>query len=687
MALFIRRLMVGSLVATAALLLLAIGLGSFGGLRTQLLLTSLGLFLGALLAHVEIKALAAWPKLTKSALGILLSSQVFYYALVWTDLRRHGGLWELWWLAMVASVTSAHLIALFLPGDPRRDWINTATAVCALLAGACLAFVFPPMDMPPALMALYIPAAIGSVCGSIHVWRRRIRKDGPPAPLPFWARAAWVVGGLVGTFALGWYVGGAGLPSSAVTELLPSALGGLKAERVEEMVTEDVGRLKTVCADLDRLSAKVVELEASIRETQKRENRSYYKPEEDDQVRWTFVSYLSQRAALIRLAATYASFEAVREPELRGRCFMAGHAAGCAAFEAGLAFVWMYRDNEPVRRKLNEPEPRWGLPAGMFDRIYDSVSDERNLATMHEMSAVYEARRAEWTSLPDFEALDARIRRGQDYVKTHAVSRSRAWLSRLTRQVKSDSYKPIYGAQSALSIWIGDTRITADPPAISEEQIRAARAEMRPGDILLERRNWFLSNAFLPGFWPHGAMYVGTPDDLRRLGIAEHPEVKSRWAAYAKGDHGEPYTIIESVSEGVIFNTLTHSIHADHVAVLRPRKLSEKQIAEAIVRAFSHQGKPYDFEFDFFTSDKLVCTELVYRAYEGFLTFPLVRVMGRDTLPALEIARKFSKERGSPEAELDFVLMLDALPGERKAARVGPDVLAESVDREKSFGR
>jgi hypothetical protein len=319
------------------------------------------------------------------------------------------------------------------------------------------------------------------------------------------------------------------------------------------------------------------------------------------------------------------------------------------------------------------------------------VSDDRNIATMHEMSGLYDLRRADWARVwtPEIAAwLDARILRGQAYVKAHAVSTSRAWLSRLTRQVKADSYAPVYSAQTALSTWIGDNRITQDPPAITMEQIDAAAKEFRPGDIILERRNWFLSNAFLPGFWPHGALYVGTPDDLRRLGIADHPEVKSRWEAYARPDaHGKPKTVVESVSEGVIFNTLHHSIHADHVAVLRPRNLSEAQIGQAIVRAFSHQGKPYDFEFDFFTSDKLVCTELVYRAYEGFLHFELVRVMGRDTLPALEIARKFAVERGTPAAELDFVLMLDALPGERKAVRAGPEVLIESCDRRKSFGR
>ena len=143
-------------------------------------------------------------------------------------------------------------------------------------------------------------------------------------------------------------------------------------------------------------------------------------------------------------------------------------------------------------------------------------------------------------------------------------------------------------------------------------------------------------------------------------------------------------TVIESVSEGVIFSSLTHSMHADYVAVLRPR-LSEQEIGEAILRAFRHHGKPYDFEFDFFTADKLVCTELVYRAYEGMLRFNLVRMMGRDTFPALELVRKYGRERGQPDQELDFVLFLDAEPASGGANDATEDEFVASADRPSAF--
>ena len=58
-----------------------------------------------------------------------------------------------------------------------------------------------------------------------------------------------------------------------------------------------------------------------------------------------------------------------------------------------------------------------------------------------------------------------------------------------------------------------------------------------------------------------------------------------------------------------------------------------------ITRALGHEGKPYDFDFDFTRSDRLVCTEVVYRAYEGIggIQFELTRRAGRWTLSAEDL--------------------------------------------------
>ena len=67
-----------------------------------------------------------------------------------------------------------------------------------------------------------------------------------------------------------------------------------------------------------------------------------------------------------------------------------------------------------------------------------------------------------------------------------------------------------------------------------------------------------------------------------------------------------------------------------------------------------------------------MCTEVVYRCYrpavgkEG-LTFPLIDLMGRVTLPANNIAELFATERGRTDAQMDFVYFIDAHEKQRRA--------------------
>src|SRR6185295_14752105 len=618
-----------------------------------------------------------------------------FYALVWTDAKKNDLFWRIWWISVVATLTSTHLLGLKRPSSAQRNWLDRATPVCALFAGlqlALLAFRANLLDTPPTIFwVCYGVPALASVVGTYLLWRRRRpRRDDKPVPMAPWAKAAWILASQAALFLVGFYLGSGG-QNEGPLEIMPSALVGIPADKLDAQIHGDAERLKTVAAGLEELAVKSAALHRELDARKKAANREFYLPEEDDRVRWQFVTFLSYRAALLRIAATYGNYESVREPGLRARCCMLGTAAAGATYESSLKLIGTYQDNVIVRRKLNEREPRWGLPADLFDKVVASASSQANLRMFHEMAMYYVGRQEEWRqgsgwSEPDFRWLDERIHGSLQYIQAHPVNRSKEWLSSLGRRVKSDVYTPVYAAQSMLSEMIGDLRIVKDEPLITVRQVKEEISpKLQPGDIFLERRNWFLSNAFLPGFWPHSALYIGGAEDLKALGIADHPEVKQRWAEYSRrAPDGEPHTIIESVSEGVIFNSATESMHADYVAVLRPR-LTREQIGQAIVRAFSHQGKPYDFEFDFFTSDKLVCTELIYRAYEGMIHFELVRIMGRDTLPALEIGRKFAKEKETAARELDFVLFMDGDNGAGKARLAGVETFIESLDRKREF--
>ena len=229
---------------------------------------------------------------------------------------------------------------------------------------------------------------------------------------------------------------------------------------------------------------------------------------------------------------------------------------------------------------------------------------------------------------------------------------------------------------------MGDTKLREPGGAlISRSQVQELRAKLQPGDIFLERRNWYVSNAFLPGYWPHAALYAGTPEELRALGLEQDPRVQQHWDKLLRPDKaGHFCVVLESVSEGVIFTSLEHSIgEADSVALLRP-KIPREQIRESLARAFSHAGKPYDFDFDFFSSDKLVCTELVYRAYDGPIHFTLQNIMGTKTLPAIEFVRKFAAERDTPGAQFEFIWCLQGDAGAGVARPVDAAGFIKTMD-------
>jgi hypothetical protein len=282
--------------------------------------------------------------------------------------------------------------------------------------------------------------------------------------------------------------------------------------------------------------------------------------------------------------------------------------------------------------------------------------------------------------------------RFHEVVRRHAVSRDQLFAllieSSITEPFKEAGRMTkgiTYRSQAFVSTWLGNTRFRRPREGqlmIRPQQLAEFRTRLKPGDILIERQNWLLSRAFMPGYWAHAALYVGTTNDLVRLGLDRDPRVAAQWKKYAAGGaDGHQHLILEAVPQGVRITTLEHCIGvADAAAVLRPL-VTESEVREAIARGFSHLGKSYDFDFDFFTSDRLVCTELVYRCYDGCLQFPLVDVMGRKTLPPTELVRKFVTERGRAGAQLECVCFLDSDERRGQAAFKDEAVFITTVDR------
>ncbi len=679
--------------------------------RARLLLTSIGIATSAFVARWLVYAARVFFLPAMLGLVCFLVSIISYNLLVWTEWKISPMLWRVWWISTIGMYAIALATAIRLPASGRRGFIERAAAFSLSLLAillACLAFRSDILATPTPLFAVVALVLFSVVATGGLIARLRFRRGRPPKRMRRWQRIAWVVTGQAALVAIGFYAGRVTQPAPSIMKTWRSELTGQSDIEIEQRVRTDLHRLQRIEAGIQDLRVRADALRAQLAEARARDGRQYFTPAEADQMQPIFVGYLACRDALLRIVATYSGFAHVRDPDVKARCFLAGFGAGSTLYASSLRTV-AYGDDPIIRRQLNEAEPAWDLPAGSFDDIYRAVTEEQSVRLYEEMAAYYMANRESWKQNgilgpESTQWLYPHIDAAMQSVRVLDIDRDQTRWELLAARVRADAYSPLYSMQSVVSTWVGDTRLVARPSFVSEAQIKSMQPRLRPGDILLERRNWFASNAFLPGFWPHAALYVGTPDDLEKLHVIRHaaagwesddPAVNAKLGTYlVQAVDGEPNTVIEAVSEGVIFNSLTHSMAADYIAVLRPRRLNDEQRATVIRRAFANAGKPYDFEFDFGTADKLVCTELVYRSFGNLIDFDcdpgrpgtqLPEIMGRSALPALEFCRKFARERSRADREFDLVFFLDAAPAQRTAREASEDAFCASADRPRGF--
>lgn len=466
----------------------------------------------------------------------------------------------------------------------------------------------------------------------------------------------------------------------------------------------DAGRTERALVRLEHVHDQVTQHRALL----EREDVEQLTAAERRTVRLLWWSFLEPLLELDRIKLRWEHWYGVdylRNPDLHSMAYAITYAALCGQVNAGQALLDVIGGNTRIQSLFDEAMPELGLPAGTFRALRGRMTRARDQSFI--------AVGGEWFDrwiVPhlDTESVGPRVLllvRGQREeaeanIDIEAVLETARNKSELMRSVAFETWFPV---QREMAEWFGDTRVVAaERRLISDEQLVAFGDALAPGDIIVERRNWYLSNLGLPGFWPHAALFVGTPDDLVET-FDEDPEVIERygvfteylarthpeaWAALGESDHsGHPHRVVEAVSEGVVAASLEHSCGADYVAALRAR-VPKIEVARAIDRALGFFGRPYDFDFDFATDDSVVCSELVMKAYEAEhdgpgLRVPSITVAGHVAIPPTEIVRVFAEELGQEDAQLEFVYFLDGRERARDAVVADGAALAASAERPK----
>ena len=172
------------------------------------------------------------------------------------------------------------------------------------------------------------------------------------------------------------------------------------------------------------------------------------------------------------------------------------------------------------RRKLNESHASYGIELGGFDAIQMSLTDPKNALAIREARQFYDEHRE---LLAQHSQTNEQLRRvltviearnetarvsTSRYVKARVVDRKRDARDRI---LVGSVVSAVYAIQEWRSRLVSSIKTMPNHIPQLPEHIQAAmREHLVAGDVTATRKENAFTNYFLPGYWPHVAMYAFT---------------------------------------------------------------------------------------------------------------------------------------------------------------------------------
>lgn len=389
---------------------------------------------------------------------------------------------------------------------------------------------------------------------------------------------------------------------------------------------------------------------------------------------------LAQRAALLEASLAHECWldRPVPADAAEARIQRTGIALSLSAalvlYDNYLSAVSLYRDDSKLRKQLNRADRGYALPEGELNRIAASFASPANRQRVRRGLKWFEAHGADPAADDGYRYLVQLIEQSPS---RHIVRQARpaafaanlaAFFGLLTVDLLSELKDEGINLTSLLfgnAVGLVESRRgKLDGNDTVRERVASA---LQAGDILVEKTPFRLTDTFIPGYWGHVAVWVGSESELRALGIWDHPVVRPYQARIRTGRG-----VVEALRSGVEMNPLSRFLNIDDLGVLRQRTIDDATRAQVILQTLRQVGKAYDFNFDVESTHRIVCSELVYHAYTHF-DWPTVRRLGRATISPDNVA-----VRATADGPLRVALLF------RDGEEVRTDVeatMSELVDR------
>lgn len=423
---------------------------------------------------------------------------------------------------------------------------------------------------------------------------------------------------------------------------------------MDRQLQVDLETLEAVVPALERLEADWNDARGLVAAR----TRGYFTPDEEDRVRQMLLAYRNYRLALHEIIHRGYEYPDIKEPERQLMVFLLAFAAALTVYAKSLRLIEAYEREPLVRKKLNEPDAKFELEADFFEDLLRSYSSPANYRGLAQAVLFWRGHRRLWQQLPassqpDWKWVLEIIRKQRGIVRKrllHVLScRLRYDWRTFARTVIQPVHNTRYNIRAQIAGACSQLRTTRHyEPALTPDVLARLRPHLCIGDVLLIRAEKKITSAILPGFWAHAALFIDTMAGLESLGIAAEPAVAKQRERFLKEDAGLG-CVIEAITPRVRICPLQSVLFADHVVVFRPR-INAGDLKAAVVEAFHHVDKPYDYEFDFNVSTRIVCTELIYRCFHkrGPIEFKLIKRLGRYTLSGDDMMNQWLESADFP---------------------------------------
>jgi uncharacterized protein YycO len=397
-----------------------------------------------------------------------------------------------------------------------------------------------------------------------------------------------------------------------------------------ETLNNTMKGLIVAAQELERDAMASTTLQAIIR-------RGEFRPEEDEAIGYWFARFLSIRESLWDVIEDVLEVLDKSVSDIKGKTdwkyFLVGYASVCLLIRIDRLMLFKVADHSVIQRKLNEAFPEYRIPRKQYTKIFSAFVDQGNVLAIRDAMEMANKNRRQLEALAkeeDVGFLAAMLPELESSLNPSKISYFKRAINYVSHKWRRRGVVSMQNSLAGIMEGFGRAAsefYNVDNKKVTPEILAEVSALLQPGDVIVTRHRKALTNFFLPGFWPHSALYIGTVEQRTNIGVNADWAKEKIWI--------DDLCVLEARKDGVKIRPLTDTFSVDVFAVVRPR-LSNESICHAIERAVLHEGKMYNFDFDFYSSDRLVCTEVIYRAFDGLeqIRFPLHERASRKTLSA-----------------------------------------------------